>query len=105
MPLVEAQTGLMRHRPPHEVVDADDLLLVARADGGAPGVAVHAALACNETYARSWRHVQINLLPESGRACRRCLGASPPRAAAPRAPSGLHADLSGWACSLGYLVG
>ena len=42
MPLVEARTGLKRHRPPHEVVDADDLLLVARADGGAAGVAVHA---------------------------------------------------------------
>jgi len=42
MPLVESQTGLKRHRPPHEVVDADDLLLVARADGGAAGVAVHA---------------------------------------------------------------
>eukprot|EP00964_Phaeocystis_antarctica_P120462 scaffold84212_cov63-Phaeocystis_antarctica.AAC.5 len=42
MSLVEARPGLERHRPRHEVVDADDLLLVARADGGAAGVAVHA---------------------------------------------------------------
>ena len=47
MPLVEARTGLKRHRPPHEVVDADNLLLVARADGGAAGVAVPLQLNLN----------------------------------------------------------
>ena len=53
MPLVEAQTGLKRHRPPHEVVDADDLLLVARADGGAAGVAVHAGTPCSDSRERT----------------------------------------------------
>ena len=52
MPLVEAQTGLKRHRPPHEIVDADDLLLVARADGGAAGVAVHAGTPCSHSRGR-----------------------------------------------------
>lgn len=42
MCLVEAHSGLECRCPRHEVVDADDLLLVARADGGAAGVAVHA---------------------------------------------------------------
>jgi hypothetical protein len=42
MSLVEAHTGVERRHPRHEVVDADDLLLVARADGGAARVAAHA---------------------------------------------------------------
>ena len=53
MPLVEARTGLKRHRPPHEVVDADDLLLVARTDGGAAGVAVHAGTPCSHSRVHS----------------------------------------------------
>ena len=53
MPLVEARTGLKRHRPPHEIVDADDLLLVARADGGAAGVAVHAGTPCSDSRERT----------------------------------------------------
>jgi hypothetical protein len=44
MSLVEAHTGVERRHPRHEVVDADDLLLVARADGGAARVAAHAGV-------------------------------------------------------------
>ena len=58
MPLVEARTGLKRHRPPHEVVDADDLLLVARADGGAAGVAVHAGTPCSHSRSTPARRAQ-----------------------------------------------
>ena len=41
MPLVEARPGLERHRPRHEVVNADHLLFVALTNGGSVGPAVH----------------------------------------------------------------
>lgn len=60
MSLVEAHTGVERRHPRHEVVDADDLLLVARADGGAARVAAHAECLvrapCWESSEAAWHH-------------------------------------------------
>ena len=70
MPLVEARTGLKRHRPPHEVVDADDLLLVARADGGAAGVAVHAGTPCSHSRESTPLHATRSAPPPASSARR-----------------------------------
>ena len=63
MCLVEAHSGLECRCPRHEVVDADDLLLVARADGGAAGVAVH-AVPCR---ALAWVGVALQLRGQNER--------------------------------------
>ena len=65
MCLVEAHSGLECRCPRHEVVDADDLLLVARADGGAAGVAVH-AVPCR---ALAWVGVALQLRGQGTSGC------------------------------------